>query len=65
MVCLEKLQPSLFDLESSENRNQWCGRVLNIRTSIEAMTSKEVFSKKCEEIGCYEVEEKELLQKCW
>jgi hypothetical protein len=62
---LEKLQPNLFDLESSENRNQWCGRVLNIRKSIESMTSKEVFSKKCEEIGGYEDEEKKLLQMCW
>lgn len=62
---MEKLQPSLDDLESSEKRNEWCGRVLNIRKSIEAMTSKEVFSKKRGEIDDYEDREKELLQKCW
>jgi hypothetical protein len=39
--------------------------VLNIRKTIDTMTSKDVLSKTCVEFGGYEEEEKELLQQSW
>ena len=65
MVSLEKLEPSLAELENPEKRNQWCDKVLAIRSSIEAMTAKEVFARKSDDAGGYDESERELLQQCW
>lgn len=62
---LEKLEPNISELQNQEARNQWCGKVLAIRSSIEEMTSREAFTRKSDDVSGYDDNEKDLLRECW